>query len=550
MKYAGKLKIFIIFYLLYFSSCAHEGIDPRLREALSLLSEYKFLKAKSLVEEVLAEDPENCPANFVYELVGFQALCFKIVEINDLLTYIQSSLSPAQSSQVVDRLLRELLSPVEEYARLISSAADVAWEKKCRVKVEDFPFIIKAGKTVSLEVHLSGVMGPVESSFFSFISQAILSAFDFVFSHNLNIGVGSVLELSKFLSKDSFVNLLRSFGNFLSINDEFLSFHPLEEEKSRINNVPLRLSSIFHKFSFIVSDLEKYHRSSDSFVFLNDKNRNKILDYGDRIRFNFYGELKIYSNPITVNPYEFEIPYWVSPDLLQHATGLLERLSLHLKGYPEEVTSWFYISELNAFLLAMGEEPVPNIIAVQPLSFFKNPKPLRSLLPYWYYDEVLGGYSFAIEGEIKEKFLGSFYVQPGDAPHFPDTISFYGNDLNISIPMDCIYVRDSFPDYFTLIYAAFQDPSFNGSLRVNLREITAGGFCLEYDSQPVHQDFNYPDNYSLNKVFAYLSTRFGSYIIPGLDFIFEHGEGIGGLFDYDRGSIIKILSLKKRSFKK
>ncbi len=526
------------------ASCSSGGLDPRLQEALTKLQEMNVDGAKRLVKEVLEKHPQMCEAHLVRQLVGFQGIAREINAINNLFSIIQSDISALDISQIVDTFLRELLEPVEEFASMMYESSDVVWRKGCRVYVEDFPLQVNFGSTVSISVHLRGLMGATESIVFSAFSGALLSAMDLMFSHDLSINISSVMDLYTLIRTDRFIYLLRTLGNFMEMSPNFLNWHPDPLEKARFENIPERMADVSEKLASLVDTLSREGRDKRSFVRFYD-NGDGTLDYGDTVCINFDGEVEVYAKPYTVQPYSFDIPYWVTQDLLDQANDLLLRLSAHMRGESAEALTWFHISEINGFLLAMGEEAVPDIIAIQPMAFFAGPataggfpnppqpKPLRELVPYWYKDPVLGNISFMIEGEIKDEFSGDFYINAGDSPHFPDSITFYGETVTgLSIPYDCISVPSSLPDYYTLVYTGFQDPSFNGALKVNLAEITVGGFCFDQDTRPSYQDFNFPDLYSVNKVFAFLSLRFGSFIVPGLDYLFQESEDLGNLFDY------------------
>ena len=546
--FSGKKYVLFFFLLTAVLSCSSgPSLDPRLQEALNKLAQNNVNGAYKLVSEVLKENPEHCEAHLVRELVGFQGIIQELDKLMDLFSATQTALYPSQLSQIVDVILRELLNPIEEYAQEMFSSSEVVWEKGCRVYVEDFPVSLRVGDTVSLDVHLRGLMGRLESIVFSLLSGGILSALDFVFSHNLSVNLSSVFELADLVRTDRFVYLLRSLGNFMELNPQFLSWNPDPAERDRFLQIPGRLASMLEKLSHLPEVLAEEGENKKSFVRFYDNDRNRTLSWQDVVEINFDGSVEVFATPYTVQPYSFEIPLWVTPELVDEAESLLARMSMHLNGDPSEALSWFHISEINAFLVAMGQEAIPDIIAVQPLALFKGPsgpegfpdppqpKPLRQLVPYWYSDPFLGGTSFMIEAEIKDdpRFIGDFYIDPGDVPHFPDEISFYGEKLTgLSIPFDCVTVSESMPDYFTLLYIGFQDPTFNGAVKVNLQPITKVDECYEIDSRSYYQGFNFPDLYSFNKVGAFLSLKLGSYIIPGLDYLFQQSQDLGGMFDY------------------
>lgn len=157
-----------------------------------------------------------------------------------------------------------------------------------------------------------------------------------------------------------------------------------------------------------------------------------------------------------------------------------------------------------------------------------DPVPLRRVLPYAYRDpfdpranppEVL-----AVEGEKSLNLLPSltvpYYLTYGDFDHFlfNAITTTEGEVVDLRIPRDCIEPppQDEL-GLITLPYIAFRDPTFSGSIVVNLSVLT-GGECA--DSQnPRYRVWDFPDRYSINKVIAHYGNRYGIAIYKLLSFL-------------------------------
>jgi hypothetical protein len=96
------------------------------------------------------------------------------------------------------------------------------------------------------------------------------------------------------------------------------------------------------------------------------------------------------------------------------------------------------------------------------------------------------------------------------------------------------------PTSFLIVpYLGFQDPSFSGSLIVNLKDT---GFPCEHDLE--YQEFKPADLYSLNKVMAILTIKYGSAVIPGVNIIFESGVTSGVTSGTTPSATSKVTSIR------
>jgi hypothetical protein len=162
------------------------------------------------------------------------------------------------------------------------------------------------------------------------------------------------------------------------------------------------------------------------------------------------------------------------------AIGDLENFSVENVRYVRKARKYKVFS---AFF-SQNEKVVPRYFSITEF-------PLRSLL-------VLGCASV-----IPRCFFNS------DSAHFPEEVIFRGVSKNLRINKDC-----AFPEVpWSYYYIAFRDPTFFGSIQVNLDPLK------KCDGDP--QGWIEPDNYSLNKVTVDLIHRT---ISPIVSFI---SSGVG-----------------------
>lgn len=276
-----------------------------------------------------------------------------------------------------------------------------------------------------------------------------------------------------------------------------------------------------------------------------DKNGNNQLDGGDGIHIGCWDNNAdngaggpCFKDPVAV-------PASVKPAAISQGVQLLNTIkcSLDLSCTGAKVIS---LDDANGVLSALNQNPIPGIIAIDPGAFFTNPKPIRSYLPVWLPDSCGNVYMMA-EGEVPANtdatVLAKLHnVASSDSVHFPlpgtsfptAPASFYalgcrdyanGHATSLSslqfqadgifpdastAPTDLDTVRNE-----TILYSWFQDPSFNGAVKVCPKLLDAlAGVAAQTDyssyagctsaSDWVTPTADAAGNQLLGKVFAWL----------------------------------------------
>lgn len=143
------------------------------------------------------------------------------------------------------------------------------------------------------------------------------------------------------------------------------------------------------------------------------------------------------------------------------------------------------------------------------------PRPLRTVLPYWFRDPLIPESVdvFGIEGEKSANLLAGISVPPwinyGDFDHFLfGVVSTDVGPVDLRLPADCVSPPDEDRfGFITLPYAAWRDPTFGGSVFVNLSILT-GGDCGD-GHEPTYRTWAPANLYGVNKVIAHYAARYG-----------------------------------------
>lgn len=507
-----KKAAFLIVFL--FVGCAADYRDI-INNGVSFLENGEYDLALSEFKKV---EGEGCEADYGIVLAEFQGLFGEFTSINERIrTFV---VSPQQYGDILEVFLREELIPVEERLRDLVQAYERIREVECEFQVS-LPLHLEVGDSITLDLTLGNVFGQVEARIIGGTSYAFLSLIDFVFAHNLKADALSLIKTFTSMDTTSVVGIMRSLGIIFNENPEFLKWHSDELERERFDEVPEELARVFYSFHGITEPVVDYTPETEHVIQFVDSDGDGKVGRGDVIILNMSGELKVRGLSQSIEPYEAQIPIWLDEDSLPTANNALLKIgdALSGKGTPGEL---IHISDLNGILLAFGLEPLQDIIAIDPPAFFwgsfdgngysGGPKPLRELVPYWYYDILEEKYVMGIEGELKSALeIYTYYLTSGDAPHFPmEDITTQNGKVNIFIPPDCVEVPAYSPDYVMLFYIAFQDPTFNHSVYVNLSQIRTQR--CDSQSQPYYYEFSPPDLYAINKVFAVLMMKYGGEI--------------------------------------
>lgn len=509
----------IFLFLFFLLGCA-DNYGEIMKKGIEFLENGESDKAIEEFKKIANE--KNCEPHYGIFLAELQGIFWNINEINSKL----KSFIPQEYGDILEVFLRESLSPIEKrLSEMAISYEQMERKGFCEIGLT-LPIYLEIGNTIKANITFGERFGELEARGIGFLGYSVLSFLDLIFSHDLK---ANALSLFKgFLSMDtsSIVGIFRSLGFLFNDNPNFLNWNPDENERKRFESVPKEVSSGLRALHGMLSLISQRSMKKGYVVEYEDINSNNIVDATDKITLNVGGNLEVRGYKEEIKPYSASIPIWIQEDMLQQADEFLGKLSrgFNGEGTPGEL---YHLNELNGFLLAFGLDQIQDIVAIDPLAFFlgpfdkvkksypnpPSPKPLRKIAPYWYYDRFEEKVVLAVEGEVKESLgLYTYYLSSGDVPHFPpEHIKFENQDVFIFLLPDCVEVPNYQPDYVTLFYIAFQDPTFNGSVFVKLTYIK-NQIC-DSTPKPYYDDFAPPDLYAVNKVFAFLFMKYGRLLL-------------------------------------
>lgn len=481
------------------------------------------------------ESPEDILKKFLSSGDGESALTY-IEENKDKLTeceFLYSSMfanflvflkkintisQPVSSPSAVDYLANayyQFIKPLEEYLINIDELADEIISKKCSFVLEE-GLKIEMGKKGG-DYYLMAILGDEwdegEAYLFSIFSNTILSSIDFIFSHS---GEVHTLLVPTVYSEEPLATL-RELGGFFDVNPRVLEFSKDPELKKRFSILPKRLKKIAEYIysnggtkttpsddTGVLTYLfnhEDEHQGDEVLGFV-DRGEKGKLDVGDEFVFG----IKSFDADIINFP---EVSSGIRIRMTSQIYPVVKKLIETIEEYSQ--TLWEQMNEvenpeksykrisfkpLNELLKEVNQTPVPEVIEVDLAAFFKDPIPLRRLLPYWYDDDydIQTPKKFVVEGECPvDKGFNFIYIY--DVPHFPDSFTF---TYNLTEPrmVSGVKIKEDgiFPSInYTIPYIAFQDPTFNKSVYVNPAATGEGT-----------NEFILPDNYLLNRAIAVL----------------------------------------------
>jgi len=505
--------------LLILWGCAdnYEGI---MKNGIELLENGESDKAIEEFKKIASE--KNCEPHYGIFLAELQGIFGNINEINNKI----KSFMPQEYGDILEVFLRESLLPIENRLReMANSYENMEKSGFCEISLT-LPLYLEIGNTIKAKITFGHIFGELEARGIGFMGYSLLAFLDFIFSHDLRANAVSLLNGFFRMDTSSLVGIFRSLGFLFDENQNFLNWNSDENERKRFESVPGEIAMGLKALYGILPLISQRQIKKGYMVEYDDINSNGIIDATDKITLNLGGYLEVRGYKEEIKPYSAYLPIWIQGDMLKKSEEFLGKLSKGFKGEgnPGEL---YHLNELNGFLLAFGLDQIQDIIAIDPLAFFlgpydrnkksypnpPSPKPLRKIVPYWYYDRFEKKVVLAVEGEVKESLgIYTYYLSSGDVPHFPaEDITFESKKINIFLLPDCVEVPNYQPDYVTIFYMAFQDPAFNGALFVNLAPIKAQ--ICDSSKKPYYGEFAPPDLYAVNKALAFLFMKYGS-IIP------------------------------------
>lgn len=503
-------KVFLIFLLMWFVlSCGEEkDVNYYIERGENFLRIGNPDGAREAFQNALNIEENNCSANYgliLSDLLG----------ISSVLSMGSSLITGISPQGGVDTLATQLLSTFEKLLVRIQNSVKSIENSSCRYKFYSLPIFI--GEDMFL---IMGEWGDGELQLIGGIADLLNGLIHILLSQNYDFDIESFLDAfqKKYKSYEELfedpLKLIRFIGYIPSTSKEFLQLSVSETRKNLFikgrDELSSGLSRLKRALEIVFSPDEKDKCPYDDIIMWKDKDDSENLTPGDIIDIRVYrydpGEWKKepdknikwkyvpeeykewkcdnehikrgclpLTEPLCLEDEEVQwvITSIINDDYLKIVKGFLNDLSKSIKGEYQEPITIGRVNELippaiNDFLKFLGPE-IPKIEFKNTLrfnlsKFFKQPRALRDMLPYWS-DEDKDTYAeFLIEGESEEP--KSIYVKKGDSEHFPEKITFEKKEVLTRIPKDCLAPKKDDP--IPLIYIAFQDPSLGELIEIDL----------------------------------------------------------------------------------
>lgn len=529
-----KIKIVILVFVgLFFFSCSKEGEGPDpLEEMFKALSQSNIESAEKVKKEAQGKLTE-CEFRYVSIFIDLQKL------LKDLENAMKPMEMGAYKSSSLIKMGYDLmpyvynvLRPFEQKLMSIRENSLYAYENSCTLYTPfGVNFSLKfPSPYASFSINLGYEWDEGEARIFYALSEFVLSLFDFVLSHSLEVDVYAFPNITG----ENGVEMLRSAGALLAWNSELLDFSDSASFRARFDSIAerwlrafLSLNDSGSKFesiedddgviSFLFSDFLTDSDPSDDVLSIVDEIPLGRFSPGDKIIIGLRSaEL---GGVISIPSMEKGIILTLDPDLAQVFDSLYRAVSSLFWKIEQSLSSVYDdktppqritvgdINKIIASFTPVAQVPeLPEIAEIDLKAFFRGPapdyssgpKPLRDYLPYWYDDD--GNHQtdevFLVEGECL--FESSPHVFSRDWEHFPDFIQFQGKSVQTKISADRIGPEDGVPITGDIIYyLGLQDPSFNGTLYLNLSK-------LPFEPEQGGTGFLPADLYTFNKLLAYI----------------------------------------------
>ena len=473
-------------------------------------------RAKAEFEKI----KDECKKRYGMVLSDIKSFVNKLNEIINLFsvgsekpatTYTYGSTYPFQIKST-ELIIDALIGPLDSYSKSALDNLEFLMKiENCEVNIP-YTLNIKVGKETGANLYMNGVWGDVEKQILYVVINLIQAGFNLLFSHNLDFPLSQFIQKLNKLDTSTTTGTMRSLGFLMEISEDFLEFSKVEERKKRFYEVKTNIRKVFSTTVGMLQKVEE-RASRDRYYIVNFKDGSGdgklgyINDRGeDIISFAVTGDIYIGKDI-----YEIESPSFIFPKTFTEESMKLIETSFS-KLSTESVIS---IKDMTSFFLAAGIESMPDILRFDIDKFFSNPKPLRKLLPHWIQisEDGVTKTVFVVEAEVSPKYRYAgkkSYIYPGDSPHFPA-----GTTLNLRIKFDCITVPDD-KVYMVMYYIAFQDPTFANSLSTSFRYEAGIPLCGHDETE-----WKGTNLYSLNKVLALFSLKYGNLFAPGISLIYD-----------------------------
>jgi hypothetical protein len=502
------MKKIMIICMVGLLGCAGNGSKESYEKTLK-----KFLSTGD-GESALTYIKENKDKLTECEFLYASMLANFLVFLKEINTLSQPVLSPSAVDYLANAYY-QFIKPIEKYLVNIDEMADEIISKKCSFVLED-GLKIEIGKKGG-DYYLMAVLGDEwdegEAYLLSIFSNILLSAIDLIFSHS---GEVQTLLVPNVYSEEPLATL-RELGGFFDVNPRLLEFSKDPELKKRFSILPERLKKIAEYiysnggtkttssddtgFLAYLLNREDEYQDDDVLGFVDRGEKGKI-DVGDEFVFGIKSfDADIINFPEVSSGIRLKITTQIYP-VVKKLIETVEEYSqtlweqMNAVENPEKSYKRIGFKPLNELLKELNQNPVPEVLELDLAAFFREPVPLRRLLPYWYDDDndIRTPKKFVVEGECPvDKGFDFIYIY--DLPHFPDSFTFTYNLTEQRIVSGVRIKEDGiFPSInYTIPYIAFQDPTFNNSVYVNPSATGEGA-----------NEWKLPDNYLLNRAIAVL----------------------------------------------
>ncbi|MCX5868564.1 MAG: hypothetical protein NT009_13995 [Proteobacteria bacterium] len=499
------------------------------------------------------------------------------------LTFSSPAIFPNQFSvpaAALDSVVESYIYPtIDQFLLPLENSVKFVIENNCRFETPGIPIYLNLDLSPPATAWIGKKFGPAEANLFGAFTAWQLAYMYYLSSLDLHLEVTPFMHLSTEDPLSDLVGTLRQLGLAMTSSDTFLGFHATRREN--YNQVSPYLSLALERMAkalrltFRESGISTPAEAREHFLGYYDADQNGSLDSGDDL---YLGILK-FDPPLSLDSNQFvniaDYPInlleksliwtFISGDLPEKIEGLLLEIRDKLTGADPGL---FNLAELNG-LLPAGFQALPDTFALDFHALLppdvSQAKSIREFLPGWGTYDPPGGQGtelgdphpiFLDEGELGSASTPADYLQEvagndpaifaytrGPGPHFsaqvygtaggyfslaPEVkarlLQSTGADEVVPIPDDCAQLSETSAEFngikIPLTYFYWQDPSFNGSLYVNLQSLRmSGGACDALDAASSSAGWdsasnNWPkennlraNQYSVNKALnAFLKT--------------------------------------------
>jgi len=522
-KHKPKLLLFL-FLILFFACGKHDETIDKIQalssEGKELLTQGDYQNARKKFEEILNLAPENCDGiygMFLSELMIFLEKTFNSVGSAGAFIPMANEIDTIAGS-LLETILNDL-TKIEKYVSLAEA-------NNCSFELSRLPVSF-------LNIEFRGEWDINEAGLIGGVLDLLEGILEFLLSLDFSVDTASILTAINTgdinLSMDDIVGTLRSLGIIIETSPDFLKWNPDVKRREFFDTSASDFSSLFRRLNiFLDIFTEQDSNPRDDIIAWVDEDGDGAVSSGDQLILNIY-DIKTGEALVDLSSY--------TSLLLPLVGSLLNDWKTKLKRVEDAFAFRLPPGErisLNDVLLGFGNMlGVPNVFEFDILAFYKGSdysgssvKPLRELLPYIYdHDADPSTPSvMLVEGETYSPppaGTGSYLFQ-GDSGHFNVGIDWNPGDSSIDhvtgeIRRDCTVPAEKgiqigtddngTPIYLPLLYFAFPDPSFNGTVYTD-----SGGSCGDASG------FNRANVYSINKAINRL--------ILGLTTLLSAGVGI------------------------